>query len=195
MRKPILIIVGVVLVLLMTLAVVLKVLNKTYPVTVQTNTSSIRDASIQFNGEEIKPAESKGNQATYYLKKGEYTIRVSQDGYKPFGTTFSVTSGQSVSINIQLDLDSDPTITSPTQIKGLGSDITISDVHYFYNKTWAVMSVSTANTDPAILAARYSPAQHSWSIVLGPGTLFSVDDTAALPSQVASYLNTSAVGE
>lgn len=146
--------------------------------------------STLIDGHTDTASKTTGSVVTYQVAPGSHTLTINALGFKQFKASFDSTVNQPVSITAQLVLSSDSTITSASQIPGLAaSGVTISNVQYFYAKTWAVFTVTLPYTDPALAAAKYIPASSQWVLAAGPGTYFDPStDVEGLPSQVANAL-------
>ena len=152
------------------------------------NVTDSHGLAVKFNGQ-----TSKETGTTYHIKPGDYTIVVSKPGFKDFSMQFSLNKSQPVTINVRLPLSSDSTITDVAQlaipnIAGI-PDIQIGGVQYFYDKTWAVVTLQSSVTDTAQVVVQYDAPSAAWHTTLGPGTLFDPFDVQKLPPQVAGYLN------
>lgn len=160
------------------------------------NANTVSDSTIRFNDKELKPLA--GTASDYSLAPGDYTLKVTASGYTPFSTHFTVHKGDTLTVNVTLKPKSDPTIKSIGQIvfpPSTPSNMSVVNTVYFYNKTWAIVTIKTPDGNEGVIVAQYSASNSVWNVVLGPGTLFLQSDVQSLPSDVAknmeSYVDTS----
>ncbi|HUB93089.1 MAG TPA: hypothetical protein VMB52_01155 [Verrucomicrobiae bacterium] len=142
--------------------------------------------TVKFNNHSMSP------KSMYSLSPNKYTLSITGTGYKPFATTFFLSKNQTILINAALQLTTIPNITSTQQLTVYGESVpqlTITDVTYFYQQTWAVLM--TENTVAQyIIVAQYLPSSQSWNIVLGPGSSFTQSSLSKVPPLVSSYMTT-----
>ncbi len=150
--------------------------------------SSPKDLSIRFNGERVATTSKSGTLRTYRLHKDDYLLKVTAAGYKDFSIRIPVETGDNYRVAVNLELLHDSTITSPSQVEGLGSGVNISNITYYQGQTWAVITLSLNNSDPAYAAIQYDPSTAVWHMRAGPGTYFSPARIADLPQDVATDL-------
>lgn len=147
------------------------------------------NTSITFDGSKLEPQSKTQTALTYRLHKGNHRVQAATPGYKLFATNLQVDTGGEYQISVDLQFAHDPTITSSSQVKGLGSGAPITNVTYLYGQTWAVLTLQATGTDPALAAAQYDPVANTWQLEAGPGTYFSDWSLSELPDQVAAQLN------
>lgn len=149
--------------------------------------SAPKDLTIKLSDGSVKPTKL-GNSYTYRVPEGNYQLQVSATGYKEFSTRLQVNVGDDYRVAVNLEFLHDPTITSPSQIAGLGADATISDVTYYRGQLWAVATLRLNGSDPAFAALQYDPVKAIWIIRAGPGTYFDVESLAGVPQDVMTDL-------
>lgn len=80
--------------------------------------------------------------------------------------------------------------SSDSSVPISGKDFTLSDVHYFSNKTWAVVSFEPTGNDSFNAGSAVLQKKNGlFRVVLGPSSILSTDYTYSLPSDVVTYLN------
>jgi hypothetical protein len=181
------------IVLLLVVAAVLGITSyqrtRSGTVAVTINIAQQSAAKVEFNDRPVTPVSRSATSTTYRLAHGSYTVVITDPGYKPFSTQVTIHSGDQLHLSANLQLDSDPTLTQVSQIKDfILPGANIGSVRYFYGMTWAVLTVTLPNTDPAVAVTHYNPATSQWSLVAGPGTFFSPSSLKGVPSQAANYL-------
>jgi Flp pilus assembly protein CpaB len=68
-----------------------------------------------------------------------------------------------------------------------GKDFKIVSANYFNNKQWAVVTVATI-PDNNLATLVLENINGAYTVVLGPGTVFSTSVTQSMPPDVATYL-------
>lgn len=193
-RKIVVLVVLVAATILLIVAATVKTFNsgsKQGTVTLVYNLADSNDTTVTFNGKKVTP--TKGTKSTYAVAVGTYTLKVSRFGFIDFSvSSLRVAANQPLTVNVQLTLVSDSTITSLAQIPVLqnspipGEQIT--EARYYYNKTWAVLNLAAPGTDNATVVVSYNPVSAIWSPILGPGTLFRPSNIRQLPPLVQADL-------
>jgi hypothetical protein len=132
-----------------------------------------------------------GLRPAYTVAAGTHHISVTKPGYRDFGADFSVTRGSAVTVNVTMPRtvavptgSLDGRVASGINLPGL----TISDSHYFYGNSWAVVKVQTTDGNIGFVIARYDDASAAWQSVRGPGTRFQSSDLSDVPTEVVQYL-------
>lgn len=153
-----------------------------------TNLSDLNSAIIKVNGKSVSPGQ--GDSIT--VPSGTINLAVTEPGYKDFATKFDLGASQTVIVFVKLMPTSDSTITNVDQIPDYQASggARLSEIAYFYDKTWVVAKVTSPITDPSIVVAQYDAASKTWVTQVGPGTAFSTGQTSTLPAQVTGYLRT-----
>ncbi len=125
---------------------------------------------------------------------GKHTLDISKSDYHSFATTFTVTAGQTTVVNVTMQLIHPPTAAeSSTQqiqaslVQAL-HDFAIQKIIYFYDNTWAFVTLSAGDGNNGIAVASYDSSTGKWTMQLGPGTGFTSDDVRGLPSNVVTYM-------
>lgn len=158
-------------------------------VNIDYNLTTLSGVNVAFNGKAVKPISATSSTQNYKLHRGTYNVTIGLAGYRSFSTSFTLSTGQDLTVDPALSLTSDPSFTSLNQITGTqNSALTITAQTYFYNKIWAVSTVQLPGTDPAIIVTQYIPATQKWALRLGPGTDFPLKKVDSLPSQVRDFL-------
>lgn len=191
-----LIIGGVMFVLIMTLLIAFShkpktVTNLSGTVTLSYNTSDISNTLVHFNNQTIAPKATTTKSQTYSLTPGSYDVAVNNPGYNSFSTHFTVAARQNIIINIYMNLATTPSITSVQQLplsSSLAATMSITNVIYFYNQTWAVVTIQDNNGNTGVIVVTYRAASATWAATLGPGTTFNAISIQALPSDVQQDL-------
>jgi hypothetical protein len=145
---------------------------------------------VKFNGKIANPTSDTNDSATYTIAPNAYTLSVTNPGYTSFSTNLGLKKGQTVIVDVHISINTNSNITSIDQITLPGIDIssvTITNISYFYNKTWAVIGIQ-AYGNTAIVVTQYNAASAAWATILGPGTSFTTDSTQGLPQNVQDYL-------
>lgn len=151
----------------------------------QTNTVTTID------GKRPSAQEETSKQATYSIKTGSnIRIVIESPGYETLSTSFSAKANET--IHVRADLK--PTRTQPLNnlaqlnlATSLPAGTSFRAV-YFYNETWAYITLTNPITDPAVVIAQYSPSSDKWKVILGPGTGFDESETGVLPNAVRTYI-------
>lgn len=168
-----------------------KASESTEAVNITYSTADTTGTSVKFNNEKATPVK-KNNPTQFKLKPGSYTATIERQGYQTFTTKFTLEKGRPVLINAQLKLDSDPTITSVNQLNLpdlSASNLRIQQISYFYDKTWAAITLQADGSDPATAIVQYDAITHKWNTALGPGTSFAPTDVENLPELVQAYIS------
>jgi hypothetical protein len=156
-------------------------------VTLQYNVASTQGVTVTFNGHSIVPSSPN----TYLLKPGIYSLAIAGEGYSPFAAHLNLKAQQKFVVSVQLSLNSDSTIQNIAQLNlPNGQNIpgaSITAINYFYNQTWAVVSLQ-AEGSSAVVVVEYSVVADTWTTILGPGTAFTQANSQDLPSKVTDYL-------
>lgn len=142
-----------------------------------------------LNGENFKIT---GQNDTYQLRPKDYTLVIEKTGYKKFQATFTVVKDQTVTITAKLERNATPAALNTTMVAADNTDISIGKIlssKYFYDNTWAVISVETDGGNSGIVVMNYNDASKRWYTILGPDTVFSTESMQAVPSDVSDYLN------
>lgn len=141
-----------------------------------------------------KPLTLHAMNTTISTSPGKHTLNVSKTGYHMFATTFTVTVNQTTVVNIAMQLTNPPSSSASSSqhiqasLTQALNGFTIQKVVYFYDNTWAFVSVAASDGNNGILVASYSSKTDAWSVVLGPGTGFTASDVQGLPSNVVDYM-------
>lgn len=153
------------------------------------NLANAEGITATFNGKRVAP--SKGSATTYALDPGTYKLLVSKPGFHTFSTQLPVAAGQPVTVNVQLSLIADSTITSVDQLSLPGGSLPgtqIGKPQYFYANTWAVLSLQAPGTDSGVVIVTYDAVSGLWHTAQGPGTRFDPANAQKLPPLVQGYL-------
>lgn len=137
------------------------------------------------------------------LPAGSYTIQATEPGFKSFSTQFTINWDRSTIIEVSLPPNTDTTITSWSQVQSKGDPaqwdtpaqyitnpnptITITNVVYFYNKTWALITTYDGS-QYGYEMAKYDPQKSVWIGVAETTQFFSNDNVYSMPSEVQTYL-------
>ena len=137
------------------------------------------------------------------LSGGTYTLQVNKPGYKAFSAQFSITPSQTTLINVNPQPIADTTITNWSQVHasdpvqfddaptGSGTSpspaVSIVNVQYFYNKTWAFLTVNDGSAY-GYEVAQYNFQTNSWVGIAGTSQYFSNYYVNEMPSLVQGYL-------
>lgn len=154
-------------------------------VTVTTNLADNDGLVVTYNDTRA------GNGETHTLAPGSYTVKVEKAGYTPFSTKFTLRANDELIVNAQLRPASIPTVNSLQDI-GIAEDFdiggaTITNREYFYDQTWAVLTVSYQGERDAVVV-QYDVENHTWHTVAGPAIFFTADEIAAYPPLIQNYL-------
>jgi hypothetical protein len=128
---------------------------------------------------------------SYQVAAGTYHLDVSKPGYKDFSSDLTVDTGLATHINITMQRTVIPPasgldnrVKTDVQIPGLN----ITATEYFYDKTWAFVTIQTSEGNVGFLVTKYDDTAGTWRTVMGPGTSFDPGDVASLPNDVATYM-------
>jgi hypothetical protein len=142
-----------------------------------------------------KPLKLTSLQGTYEVSAKKYTLDITKPGYKPFSSTFTVKDKGTTVVNVTMERSA-PTAASsttpPKRIPQLTDDtlgIHVVDAKYFYDQTWAFVTVQPQNEDNAGYGvAHYDDGLKDWVLTLGPGTSFNQDDVQDMPADIQQYM-------
>jgi hypothetical protein len=143
-----------------------------------------------FNGKVTKAAKG----TTYNLDPASYTAKISKPGYKDFTSKFSLKAGQTVLINVNLQLANPASadVTNVTQIDylpaGIAGAATITSTKYFYDNTWVVLTVDTPDDSGLFLIANYKGDTQTWVSMIDPTLVFDTNTASRLPTEIQQYL-------
>ncbi len=128
---------------------------------------------------------------SYQVAGGAYHLDISKPGYKDFSTDITVSNGLATNVAVALQRTTipptsglDSRVKTDVQIPGL----TITATEYFYDKTWAFVTIQTSEGNVGFLVSKYDDSANTWRTVMGPGTSFDAGDVATLPNDVATYM-------
>jgi hypothetical protein len=185
----------VVLVIVLVLALVgLSLTNRhkaakaqTQAVTIHVNIADTTGLATKLDGHDT---QMDSTDTVLHLKAGHHSLELDKLGYYQFTTDFTVVQGQPVTINAIMRRSVDSTINSASQIEGLAEaapNSKLTNIVYFYDKTWAVVTVNS-NGNSGTLVVYFDDSAQNWKIILGPGTLFSNTSMGGLPNDVVTYM-------
>jgi hypothetical protein len=156
-------------------------------INIQYSPETVDSLAIKLNG---KIQTLKLSPATYKVTAGSYTLKLTAPGYKDFSATVPVTAGQTVLINAQLKLADVKPITTSDQIvlPEEVSSVQILSTQYFYNKTWALLHVNTADDSDVLLILQLDPSTGDWETVDGPAVGVDPVTLGNLPALIQQYI-------
>ncbi len=188
-NKRLLFIIGGIVLILLFLGVGLLLSGKSPSANVTIQYRAGLDTSntkVRFNDMEVVSTKD----TTYVLKPGSYELKISKPGYQDFSTNFTLEESQVMLINAQLEPTAEPAIVDASQLS-LYEGITnaqVLDTQYFYDKTWAVVTLNTSDETNTVVVAKFNAATNAWETILGPGVAFNYEDAQQLPPQVQEFL-------
>jgi hypothetical protein len=139
-----------------------------------------------------KPLKITGVDQTVTLSATKYSFKATRPGYNAFTTSFTLKDGAHLTLNVtmQRDQSKQDTLTTPEQIPSIDTTVanmSVTDVQYFYQKTWAFVTLQQdGNTAYAVV--KYNPQSADWDVFSGPGTSFSSSSVQGAPSDVFNYM-------
>ncbi len=166
------------------------VINPAGTVSINLNLPDLKDTKAFIDNKDFKLSGLTGS---YGISAKNHQLKVTRTGYKPSEVTFDVQKNKTVVLNVvmqpQVPQDT-PVATAQIQssFQSAFGAYDIQSVQYFYNNTWAFVIVGNGDSDPGMFVSSYSPSSGKWSIVLGPGTIFSKYDIYKLPDGVQKYM-------
>jgi hypothetical protein len=196
-RRIIFIILAVVLVVIVGLSLFVRSNNSGNPI----NPNSKGTVRIIFNLADTsqlnvtlnnKPLKITDVDQTVTLDAAKYSFKATRPGYNAFTTTFTLQRSAHITLNItmQRDKSQQSALTTPSQIPSINTTVanmSVTDVQYFYQKTWAFVTLQQdGNTAYAVV--KYNPQTTDWDVFSGPGTIFSSSDMQDAPSDVFNYM-------
>jgi hypothetical protein len=194
-RKIIVIILAVVLVVMVGLGLLIRSsnsgplgLNKKGTVRIMFNLPDTSQLHAALNN---KPLTITTLDQTVTLGAAKYSLTATRPGYKTFTTTFTVEGGAHITLNVAMQRDQKQQSTlAPNQIPAIHdtvADMSVTDAQYFYQKTWAFVTLQQdGNTAYAVI--KYNSQTNDWDVFSGPGTLFSNNDLQGAPADVFNYM-------
>jgi hypothetical protein len=156
--------------------------------TVQYTPADVSGVSITIGGTQQK---TKASPAEYRLTPGSYTLKITAPGYHDFTATVPITLSQTTLVNAQLTPREQASITSPSQL-ALPAEVgavTILNVQYFYNNSWAVVRLNTTYDTDAVLVMQRDQGTSTWKIVVGPALGIDPNTDSSLPTLIQQYLS------
>lgn len=160
-------------------------------VTIELQLPDLKSLSAKLDN---KALAIRNADTTISTTPGKHTLDVSKSGYHSFSTAFTVTAGQTTVVNVTMQLTNPPSSaqSAPQNIQAsleqALSGFDIQNVVYFYNNTWAFVTLSAGDGNNGIAVASYDSSTGKWTMALGPGTGFTSDDVKGLPSNVVTYM-------
>lgn len=137
------------------------------------------------------------------LPSGSFDLKATKPGFKPFSVQFTVASPRATIVSVSLQPTIDTTIDSWDQVQAKGDPaqwetptqfitnpnpiITITNVVYFYNKTWALITTYDG-TQYGYEIARYDFQRNTWVGTAATTQFFSNTDVYNTPLQFQKYL-------
>lgn len=192
-KGKVILILFVVLLIALIGSVLINIKNNNYGyANISFNLPSTEGLKATVNGKTLSISNIKGQ---YKLPSGDESLVVTDPGYRRYEVNFKLNKGQIVYINVIMQSNAPQNTGQANEqvtasLQGyLPQGFSLQKATYFYDNTWVVANVQTAQGDDAVLVAVYVGGSRSWRIVLGPGTVFTTTDTSSLPNDVAIYLN------
>jgi hypothetical protein len=140
----------------------------------------------------ILDGDNSPAQALYQVPAGTHAVTVKKPGYKDFKVTVPTNSNQYYVINPTLQREAVAEIKSAADLalpKGIPADkVSITHTEYFFDKNWAVSTITLAGTDTALVVNEYDGGNKNWFLVAGPGTLFDSASLAGVPQEIQTYI-------
>jgi hypothetical protein len=162
--------------------------NKSGTLQLSLNLPDYQNLSVKLNNQKLAVDQLQSQDS---LTKGSYTLNISKPNYKNFSEQFTIASGQTVLINVNLVRSINTAVNSWSQIKSaniLAPGATITQTVYFYQQTWAFLTIQLYGQQ-AFVVTKYDDSSSQWVAVLGPGTFFTSANVSSLPSDVVNYMN------
>lgn len=189
MQRKFILLIPVALILIAATIGLLTNTKKTGNVQIIINTPDSDNITATLND---KSLELKGLSGVYELKTGDYGLKLTKPGYKDFSAKFTITKGSDLVVNANMQRKESTTTQSASSsiVTDLASSVgafEITDSHYFYDNTWALLNI-TQDNNPGILVAHFSDITNKWEGTLGPGTLFFTSDLSGIPDDIQTYM-------
>jgi hypothetical protein len=143
--------------------------------------------SLKIDGQEQTVTDT---QPVYALKPGDHTISISKSGYKDFSADFTIKNKETITINATMTRTEagTPEVSSKAIVNVDIPGSTITESHYFYQKTWAVIHLRSPDGNTAWVVYRYDDDSSAWIAEAGPGTVFEQESLDGLPQSVVDFL-------